>query len=374
MMTYDQFYQATDIPHCGRGKLLKALGDRVRACDAGLTVPRGIAVLTAASAWGWKKGAKHRDHPTVNFNQRLRAIRTLVQEAEQDLTNLGVDGPAIARAANSYEKHKTRGVKKGLQTLGKGYHYERKDFEAAKKGTGFDKDSRVTPRAGSFVAEALKSAKDLRANYKQQVADGLQVQDVLGQAVTDEKMLKVLLSKDIHQLSPSDFDNVFDAANLLAGQNTPEVNFLRKTERVEKFLTWCDNGLFYKKPGHPYSSAGREIYAMDKYGNLITMKPDLRFNPGNTSYSPHGTVQHNHSSLNAGGEVISAGEIEFQNGYITYIDNASGHYKPTARQLQNCVFSLSAADDADLTRLQVNAWYSNNWHPYTATQFLATKL
>src|SRR5579864_6487413 len=121
MMDYDTFYRATDIKDCGRGRELRAIGDRVRACESGNTIPKVIAVLTAAVAWGWKKGAKHGDHPTPNFNLRLQAVRTLVQQATQDLTALGVDGPSIAKAALSYEKHKRRGAKSGLRSLGKGF-------------------------------------------------------------------------------------------------------------------------------------------------------------------------------------------------------------------------------------------------------------
>lgn len=375
MMSYDQFFRGTEIDKCGRGKELKAIGARVGACEGGLTVPKVIAVLTAATAWGWKKGQKHGENPTANFNIRLTTVRLLVQQCIQDLTALGVDGPSIAKAALSYEKHKRVGAKKGLQSLGKGYHFERKEFEAAKKATGFEKDSVVNPRAGSFVGEALKAAKDLRANFKQQLASGAQPQDTLALAINDEKTIKLLLSKDMHSLSEKDFSAVFDAAQNLGGQNTERVNFLRKTERVGKFLTWVEGGLFYKQDGQPYTSAGHEIYAMDKYGNLITMNPQLLFKPVTRTYAPNGSVQHNHSSLNAGGDVISAGEIEFQNGYITYIDNASGHYKPTAKQVQNCVYSLRMADDADLSRLQdIRVWHGNDWRTYNdAGLFLAAR-
>ena len=104
------------------------------------------------------------------------------------------------------------------------------------------------------------------------------------------------------------------------------------------------------------------------------MKPALFFKPASRTYDPHGSVQHNHSSLNAGGDVISAGEIEFQAGQITYIDNASGHYKPTAKQVQNCVYSLRMADDADLSRLTVNVWVKGAWKTYNDVGlFLASR-
>lgn len=374
MMSYQEFYDATDIPKCGRGKRLKALGDRVQACDGGLTTAKLIAVFTAAHAWGWDKGSKHKDHPTANFNLRLQAVQSLVGQVKQELNALGVDANTVERASLSYEKHKRAGTRKGLQSLGKGYHLERKQFASMKKSGDGGKDARFAPRGGSFVSEIVSSAKSLRANYKQQVADGLNVQDTLGQLVTDEKLLKLLLSKDIHSLSENEFNTVFEQAQDLAGQNSPNVNFLRKTDRVERFLTWCDGGRFYKKDGLPHTSAGNEIYAMDKYGNLVTMQPDMRFSTNSGKFTTQGDIQHNHSSLNAGADVISAGEICFQAGYITHIDNASGHYKPTAKQVQQCVYSLRMADDADLAQLKIRVWHKGNWVDYNdAGIFLAAR-
>lgn len=279
-------------------------------------------------------------------------MKQLVQECAAALTLFGVDGPAIERAAVSYEKHKRRGVKKGLQSLGKGYHVERVQFDAMEKAGDGTKDAKFLAIGGSRVDEAPKAPKDLRRGYQDAISRGVDTQGTLALAVTDEALRKLLLSKDMHQRSQADFDRAFDAADMLGGMNTLEVNFLRKTERIGKCLTWCENGLFYQQVGHPYSSAGREIYAMDKYGNFITMNPAIFFTPGNKSYSTDNfQVRHNHASLNAGADVISAGEIEFQNGYITHIDNRSGHYKPTPKQVQNGVYCLRMADDADLSRL-----------------------
>ena len=85
-------------------------------------------------------------------------------------------------------------------------------------------------------------------------------------------------------------------------------------------------------------------------------------------------MQHNHSSLNAGNDVISAGEIEFLNGRITYISNESGHYKPSARDLQNCVRSLHDADDADFSQIMINCWDGTQMRPFNdAGIFLATR-
>ena len=123
------------------------------------------------------------------------------------------------------------------------------------------------------------------------------------------------------------------------------MHLIRKEEGAGKFLAWIYNGKFYKQDSMEYSSdaKGTEIYAMDRYGNMITMPVSLDYkqNAAGRSYvggeqpaSPRAygeLAQHDHSSLNAGREVISAGVVRIQQGVITYIDNMSGHYKPTRR-------------------------------------------
>jgi len=372
-MTYQQFHAGTEIPRCGRGSELKAIGARVQAAEHNPTAANLIAVFTAAIGWGWKKGSKHGKNPSENFKLRLQTVSQLAQEVEADLTALGLDGRSIREAALSFEKKKLAGKKGGLQSLRKGYHFERTQFEAAKKG-GVDKNQAITPKAGSYVHETLHAARSLRANYAAQRAAGANAQDTLALLINDEKAINLLTKKEMSSLSFEQYEQVFQLSQNFGNQNTEQVNFVRKTDRVSKFLTWCDQRLFYKQVGLPHTSAGREIYAMDKYGNLITMKPDTRFKPSDRSYTTAGTVQHNHSSLNAGGDVISAGEIEFLNGQITYIDNASGHYKPSARQLQNCVRSLHFADDADLSQLKINAWDGTQWRQFNdAGLFLASR-
>jgi len=362
MMTYEEFYEGTEIKRCGRGKDLKAIGARVRACDPP-SIPKVIAVLTAATAWGWKKGQKHGEHETENFSIRLRTVRLLVTQAIADLNAFGVDGNSVAKAALSYEKKKLIGAKGGLKSLAKGYGFERKDFVAAKKTA--DKDALIMPRAGSRVAEVLKGAKDKMANYNEQRRMGLDVHNTLVQAVGDEEIRNLLLSRDISTLKEHEIDRVLSVADDMGAQNTAQVHYLRKTERVSQFLTWCENHLFYKTAGLPHTSAGREIYAMDRYGNLITMKPTAFFKPASRTYADNGSVQHNHSSLNAGADVISAGEIEFLAGRITHIDNRSGHYKPTAKNVQQCVFSLRMADDADLSQLRsIEVYHKDNWRTF----------
>ncbi|MEP7382153.1 MAG: hypothetical protein ABI910_10735, partial [Gemmatimonadota bacterium] len=226
-----------------------------------------------------------------------------------------------------------------------------------------------------LVGEVLKSAG--AAKLKAVKASDGTVAD-LGANRSAINLLTRVHGKEIKQISSQDYEDIVEMVEQgnfmgMISQKS-EVNFVRKTDRVSKFLTWCENGRFYKQDGVPHTSAGHELYAMDKYGSLITMPVGLFFNKNTRVYDGNGDAQHNHSSLNAGADVISAGEIEFQNGHIIYISNESGHYKPKPRQLQNCVNSLNVADEADLSQLKVNVWNGKDMVLYNDhTQFLAAR-
>ena len=49
---------------------------------------------------------------------------------------------------------------------------------------------------------------------------------------------------------------------------------------------------------------------------------------------------YNHSSFLSGKPVLCAGMIHLQQGRIVGVNNASGHYKPTRRELAKCVQTL----------------------------------
>jgi len=79
----------------------------------------------------------------------------------------------------------------------------------------------------------------------------------------------------------------------------------------------------------------RHAYAMDLYGNLFY---------GQGEGTPLATQSFtNHSSFNAGNDVICAGEIWIQAGVLRHLDNRSGHYKPGRDQLHNCLRSLMSS-------------------------------
>jgi hypothetical protein len=117
----------------------------------------------------------------------------------------------------------------------------------------------------------------------------------------------------------------------------PRVHYIRKQERVNNNMLLPIAGLLYKDTAHhPYTSAGsggKDIYAIDKYGNLMSV-PDTAQVGGSIQ------SEHRHSSLNAGNSIVCAGYIGIQSGVIRYIDNKSGHYKPTEKDLARAIDTL----------------------------------
>lgn len=94
------------------------------------------------------------------------------------------------------------------------------------------------------------------------------------------------------------------------------------------------------------------MYAMDRYGSLfVSHEFTLK------QLKPYGrkVKYFNHSTFNAGRDVICAGLIGIQNGQLRWIDAHSGHYKPTRRNLKEAV-ELLETDGADLTETRVAAY------------------
>ena len=80
-------------------------------------------------------------------------------------------------------------------------------------------------------------------------------------------------------------------------------------------------------PDQPMQRVNMFIYALDKYGNVYAQES--------------GAAGLHHSSFVRGKEVICAGQIVCSQGKLLMIDNASGHYKPTAANLQEAVNVLT---------------------------------
>lgn len=135
------------------------------------------------------------------------------------------------------------------------------------------------------------------------------------------------------QFTTADY-TAYVQANVDSMQST-HVHFMRKQERLDHMLTVADGLLLLQRA--PYSTgSGITIFAMDLYGNLFVKR-------SNEEGRPVGDIrsQYNHSSLNAGNDVICAGEMVVENGVLRRISNGSGHYRPSTANLVECLDELA---------------------------------
>lgn len=115
------------------------------------------------------------------------------------------------------------------------------------------------------------------------------------------------------------------------------VHYARKAERINQNMLIVVSGRLQKQRGTNYTSANGgdfDMWAMDRYGNFMTTAANAQLMVGNDPY------QFNHSSLNAGNDVICAGKVRINDGIITHLDNESGHYQPTKQNLHDALICL----------------------------------
>jgi hypothetical protein len=204
-------------------------------------------------------------------------------------------------------------------------------------------------RGGQLKALAPGYAHERR----QYLAEGKQSNPVSASALRDTALADALPGTNAHQLITQMDDQTWDGyarpgGVMRIGGSTNEVLFFDKQERLEHMLVvnaggrleWVrNNQLFSTPPGQPY------MYAMDGYGNLFA-KPDNL-----------GATQFNHSSFNAGREVVCAGLIGGAGGRVHFISNDSGHYQPDRGALFSCLTKLRAAGlQTIFPRVQGGAW------------------
>ena len=194
-----------------------------------------------------------------------------------------------------------------------------------------------------------------------------------------------LANKPIDQLSKGDFIRVWGVlqdhfgVDIAPGYTLPRVHFVRKRERINNNMLISlpgraggsgARGIYYKDTAHhPHNSSGDgarnrdnpnlfdiapplDIYAIDKYGNIMAAPNDHRYK-GVSHESDY-----RHSSLNAGNDVICAGRIQILSGQVKYIDNWSGHYRPAEINLAKAVACLVRAHDLDLTQTKIVVFFA----------------
>lgn len=196
-----------------------------------------------------------------------------------------------------------------------------------------------------------------RAMY---VAAGKQQMPVSGSyihAVMESREGGQFRGRSFAQLTESDFraldtayngevpmvDPMGDPGSMAKTQQPRTVLFLAKQERIKRLLIFKGNPpLVWDGWDSKFETGGRSrAYVIDEYGNMYSSNEifDRRYS-------------FNHSTFNAGKDVICAGTVSAADGQLTWINNSSGHYKPTRQNLHDAVRLL---DDAgiDLARLKV---------------------
>lgn len=259
----------------------------------------------------------------------------------------------------AFEARKQKGAKANLMGLGPGFSRERTQFQCMKDDYPHLKN--IDPQSSSFVAAGQS--------------------DIRGGLIPVEADVFALANKPIDQLSNGDFRRVWGVleshfgVNIAPGNTLPRVHFVRKQERINNNMlislpgraggSSLPKNLLYKDSAHyPYTSSGEgvrnrdnpnlfdiapplDIYAIDKYGNIMVAPNEKRYGGGSHE------SEYRHSSLNAGNDVIGAGRIQILSGQVKYFDNWSGHYRPTVGALARAAVCVSEAHGLDLTMTKI---------------------
>jgi hypothetical protein len=118
--------------------------------------------------------------------------------------------------------------------------------------------------------------------------------------------------------------------NWLGGQST--VRYLSDSELAKFKVSITSDGKLLDANGAPldttnasnFTGQSKAIYVVDKDGNVFV---SLEQRVG----------EFHHSSLGQGLPVAGAGEMQVKDGILQYLNRQSGHYKPTAAQLDQVV-------------------------------------
>jgi hypothetical protein len=264
---------------------------------------------------------KTKEAAKKSTSKRLEAVKALWKDAMDELTVLHTLGLGVTLEAHTkFETRKATGRTHGnLARMKQVYAHERKAYEQSGK-----------TRAPSATA--------LHDKFDEQKEAG---------------QFKKLDYKDISFKQFRELDR-------LAGEKK-NVIYLSKSQRLQ-YIAWpANNGLLCRADGSlvVVGKGKMWIYAADKYGNFFTA--DHRMLGAATELV-------NHSSLNAGKDVLCAGWIITDQGLLTMINNNSGHYKPTPTHLRRLLLALDA-EGLDLRHCEVDVYTLDSQKRTVATTY-----
>jgi hypothetical protein len=307
--------------------------------------------------WLKKKEAK----PVARQNTELFMRRKLNVELLRDasMEKLAEISPSVAGALGMFQNRKQGhgAFNMALQPLSHGYNNERAFYLQNNK------------KSGSSVSWSYA-----HANLDKNRSEG-------------RNQIKDLRNKQLGDLTISDaikLSKLFD--------ETPPVVFRNKIDRMRNLVTINEGGLLGDLDGNLILMTEKylgnydfQMYAMDKYGNLfietVGGRKDYVSYSSRDGYTVKQSDAFNHSSFMAGADVICAGCIHVgydtragheEAGVLTFIDNNSGHYKPTAQNLQNCVIALrDQGVNIDYVMVSDRSQGRGIAHSYWAPDFIA---
>jgi hypothetical protein len=324
--------------------------DQVRnRYDLGIKSEKLQALLGQCAAWLKSKQVK------VSSNSALRrnAILTLAQQTFDELKTM-----QRARGVDFYNLNKSI-------TTGNRVNYQKKGLSA-----GYSNERQM-------YLNNNKVAHPVAAGFVHSGMDNLPLTG-FGRNFGQQDRAQVALDKSFSALTPYDFELIANAyADSMNTGNPEVVHFSNKEERSGKLMVVYPgyNQDFEDISGQSFDTTmigGMDphagyMYAMDEYGTLFASEPQ--------GLSKNGAYW-NHSSFNAGKDVICAGIIKIQNGALRYIDNASGHYKPDRQNLFE-LLSIFQAEGINLVGVNIGILEPSHLpkilhlHSLTALNFLA---
>jgi hypothetical protein len=220
------------------------------------------------------------------------------------------------------------------------YEHERKAYENRKK---------TSAPAASLIGTAFTEAEKEKLSLSKFEKLAAKSPDALVKYMKKKDRLKVMCALDAKSrfIRPDTQKNIDCGVNVL----TDPAAFLASLKN---------------KGTRDLFNAGLFPYAMDGYGNLFSSEEEK-----GPELAAQGYAIFNHSSFNAGKDVICAGFCIFQDGQLRWMDNNSGHYKPGVEHLLNALQVL-ASDGADLSETFVGVLNTKNWKQdiYTAHALL----
>jgi len=301
------------------------------------------SVISKCKKWIALKGAKAAaaiaTDPNATVVLRHAVIAQLLAEA---VTALHGSNAEASRAFNTYQNRKAGGQLGAAQTLAPGYVNERTAYIASGKTRSL---------AGSLVDEIVESP-----------TGRLRTDDRLSKKAAGA-VTKKFGGRSFETLTVKEWQKIDKIAEELDGHRL-ETRYMTRRERLNYMLESDGaGGLRYLMGGRSAATPGNTSwpYAMDEWGNIYTADDQTETN---------GYAMFNHSSFTAGDLIVCAGFLQINAaGKLTFVDNGSGHYKPSRAQLAAVVVVLRDEYHVDLNYTEISTASPRKLWAATALDF-----